>query len=257
MPRPYGSFWWYELMTTDLPAAQRFYDAVIGWKSQKVDQPGGAYSLFMNGDTPAAGALPLLERGHQGPAGNLWIGYIDVPDVDAFTGKVTAAGGTIHRQPEDIPGIGRFAVTADPHGALFVLFTPAPGSPPAAPEGQPGLIGWRELMAGDLETEWKFYTDLFGWTVVQEIPMGPMGVYRLFSTGGAGPAGGMMTKPLQTEQPHWRYVFQVESVTAAAPKITAAGGAVLSAPQQVPNGQWVLQASDPQGGFFSLVSSSP
>lgn len=257
MSRPFGTFWWYELMTTDLPAAQRFYDAVIGWKSQNMDQPGGPYGLFMLGDMPVAGGLPLLERGHQGPAGNLWIGYIDVPDVDEHAGKVVAAGGTIHRQPEDIPGIGRYAVAADPHGALFVLFTPAPGSPPAVPEGQSGQVGWRELMGGELESDWKFYSDLFGWKVAQEIPMGPMGVYRLFSTGGEGPAGGMMTKPPQVEQPVWRYYIHVDSVTAAKSRIASAGGAVLNGPDQVPNGQWVVQATDPQGGFFAVVSNGP
>jgi predicted enzyme related to lactoylglutathione lyase len=256
MQRPYGSFCWYELMTTDLPAAQKFYGEVIGWKSQTMDQPQ-PYGLFLAGDAQIAGALPMPDASGQDGPGSVWVGYVDVPDTDAFAGKVTEAGGAVHRAPQDIPGVGRFAVVADPHGAVFVLFTPAAGSPPPAPDGQAGHAGWRELMAGELESDWTFYSKLFGWTVSQEIPMGPMGVYRLFSTGGAGPAGGMMTKPPEADRPHWRYVFQVESVTAAAPKITKAGGALLNQPQQVPNGQWVLQATDPQGAFFSLVSSSP
>lgn len=256
MRRPYGSFCWYELMTPDVPAAQRFYGEVIGWKSQMADQPE-PYSLLLAGDAPVAGALPMPDAPRQDDARSFWLGYISVPDVDAYAGKVTEAGGTLHRPGQDIPGVGRFAVVADPHGAVFVLFTPAPGSPPPAPGGQPGQAGWRELMAGDLERDWAFYSSLFGWTVVQEIPMGDMGVYRLFSTDGEGAAGGMMTKPPQLDRPVWRYCFQVESAAAAAPKITSAGGAVINPPQQVPGGQWVLQATDPQGGFFSLVSNAP
>src|SRR5271168_1068096 len=197
MERPYGSFCWYELMTPDLAAAQRFYSDVVGWKAQTADQPGGSYGLFLAGDAMVAGVLPTPEAMDPGP---LWFGYISVPDADAYAERVTAAGGAIHRAPADIPGVGRFAMAADPHGAVFVLFTPAPGSPPPAPDGAPGHAAWRELMAGDLESAWAFYSGLFGWTVAQEIPMGPMGVYRLFSTGGEAPAGAMMTKPSEMER---------------------------------------------------------
>ena len=31
-------------------------------------------------------------------------------------------GGTIHRQPADIPGVGRFAIVSDPQGVMFALF---------------------------------------------------------------------------------------------------------------------------------------
>lgn len=255
MQRPLGSFCWYELMTTDLPAAQRFYGEVIGWKAQTADQPGGPYGLFLAGDAMVAGALPTPQAASDSSATPLWMGYIEVADVDAHAAKVTEAGGTIHRAPQDIPGIGRFAVAADPGGAVFVLFTPAPGSPPPAGDGEPGHAGWRELMAADLESAWSFYSGLFGWTVQSEFPMGAMGAYRLFSTGGEGPAGGMMTKPAQVERPAWRYCFQVDSVAAAMPKITSAGGAVVMAPHQVPSGQWLIQATDPQGAFFALLSN--
>jgi uncharacterized protein len=255
MQRPYGSFCWYELMTSDLAAAQKFYGEVIGWTARTVDQPKGPYGLFVVDESMVAGALPMPDAPREGGMTPLWMGYIDVPDVDAHAAKVTAAGGTIHRQPEDIPGVGRFAVAADPGGAVFVLFTPAPGSTPLTGDGEPGHAAWRELMAGDLENAWAFYSNLFGWTVVQEFPMGPMGVYRLFSTNGEGAAGGMMTKPPQVERPHWRYCFQVESVAAAVPKIASAGGALVNPPHEVPSGQWLIQATDPQGAFFALLSN--
>ena len=256
MQQPYGSFCWYELMTPDVPAAQRFYGEVIGWKSQMADQPE-PYSLLLAGDVPVAGALPMSAASGQDDARSFWLGYISVPDADAYAGKVTEAGGTLHSAGQDIPGVGRFAVVADPGGAVFVLFTPAPGSPPPAPDGVPGHAGWRELMAADLERDWAFYSSLFGWTVAQEIPMGAMGVYRLFSTGGDGAAGGMMTKPAQVERPVWRYCFQADSVASAAPKVTAGGGAIVNPPHQVPDGQWIIQATDPQGAFFALVSRNP
>ena len=31
------------------------------------------------------------------------------------------AGGAVHREPADIPEVGRFSVVADPQGAMFML----------------------------------------------------------------------------------------------------------------------------------------
>jgi len=50
-----------------------------------------------------------------------------------------------------LPGVGRFAVVADPHGAVFIIMkgNSAEGPRDAAP-GTPGHVGWRELHAGDV-----------------------------------------------------------------------------------------------------------
>ena len=111
-----------------------------------------------------------------------WIGYIGVPDVDAYATKITAAGGRIYRAAADIPGVGRFAVVGDPHGAAFVVFKGEPAEdprPPLAPDA-PGNVGWRELRAGELESAFAFYSGLFGWKKTQAMDMGPMGTYQLF-----------------------------------------------------------------------------
>jgi predicted enzyme related to lactoylglutathione lyase len=99
--------------------------------------------------------------------------------ADIYTERVEAAGGGIHRVPEDIPGIGRFSVAADPHGAVFILFEGASDEEraPAAPR-TPGHVGWHELHAGDLESAFGFYSGLFGWTKGEAIDMGQMGVYQ-------------------------------------------------------------------------------
>ena len=38
--------------------------------------------------------------------------------------SVKKAGGNVHREPSDIPDVGRFSVVADPQGAMFMLMTP-------------------------------------------------------------------------------------------------------------------------------------
>lgn len=55
------------------------------------------------------------------PFGTTWVVYFGVADVDAMAAKVEKLGGSIHMEPQDIPGVGRFAFAADPQGAMFYL----------------------------------------------------------------------------------------------------------------------------------------
>lgn len=122
--------------------------------------------------------------------------------------------------------------------------------------GAPGTIGWRELYAGDLQTDFSFYERMFAWTRAEAFDMGPMGTYQLFATG-AEPVGGMMTKPDNVPAPHWGYYFTVPAINAGADRVKAAGGSTLMGPHQVPGGDWIVQCLDPQGAVFALTSKAP
>src|SRR5262249_2753680 len=162
-----------------------------------------------------AGLMTLPKEACDAGAKPGWIGYIGVDDVDACVQRITKVGGKTHMPPTDIPGIGRFAMVADPQGATFSLFTAAApmGQPPADPN-RPGLVGWHELYALDGEQAFPFYADMFGWTKAEAMDMGEMGRYQLFAAGGA-PIGGVMTKPPNVPMPFWNYYFQVEGIGAA------------------------------------------
>jgi predicted enzyme related to lactoylglutathione lyase len=248
-----GKFVWYDVMTSDSKAAEAFYRSVIGWDAKDSGMPNGGYTLLSAGSSMVAGLMPIPPEACAHGAKPSWSGYIGVDDVDTMAARVTAAGGAIHRAPQDIPGVGRFAVAADPHGAGFVLFHPngeAPSPPP--PPNAPGHVGWHELRAGDRESDFAFYSGLFGWTKADAIDMGPMGVYQIFATGGA-PVGGMMTKTPETPAPHWLYYFNVDNIDAAAARVGKGGGKILFGPQQVPGGSWILNCLDPQGAMFAMV----
>ena len=257
MPNPDGVFIWYELMTTDAAAATAFYRAVVGWGARSAEQPGTDYTLLLAGEAPVAGAMTMPQGGScAAEARPTWLGDVAVEDVDAVAARVTEAGGSILRQPDDIPGIGRFAVAADPEGTVFVLFrgTDAMPPPPFAMD-RLGHPAWHELVATDAEATFAFYSRLFGWTKAEAHDMGPMGVYQLFATHGVT-IGGMMTRPPGAPNLPWTFYFRVESVDAAAERVKAHGGSVLSGPHEVPGGQWILQARDPQGASFALISAA-
>ncbi len=241
-------FGWYELMTPDTAAATAFYSAVVGWQARDSGMPGQSYTILSANGADVAGAMGMVPG-----APPCWTGYIAVPSVDDYVGKVTAAGGSVQRPPEDIPGVGRFAVVADPQGAVFILFTPNAGMtrPTIAPY-TPGHVGWHELHAGDGVSAFAFYSALFGWTRVNAVDMGPMGTYQTFGEGDAV-FGGMMTKPDGAPGPCWRYYFTVDGINAAIGRVNAVGGQVVFGPMEVPGGGFVANCIDPQGAAFSMV----
>ena len=249
-----SKFVWYDVMTSDTQAAESFYTQVIGWSAKDAGMPDGGYTIFSAGPTMIGGLMPITPEAAAMGARPCWSGYIGVDDVDAYAERVKAAGGAVHHPPTDIPGVGRFAVVADPHGAVFILFkgNGEPDQTPPAP-GTPGTVGWHELHAGDGASAFAFYSGLFGWTKDQAMDMGPMGVYQLFATGGEA-VGGMMTKMPEMPVPCWLYYFNVEAIDAAMGRVTKHGGKVLMGPHEVPGGQWILQCLDPQGAMFAMVA---
>ena len=260
-------FRWYELMTTDAAAAAVFYRAVVGWRTEDAGGPGMAYTTFHVGDAYGmAGMLTLSPEARAAGAQPGWMGYLGVPDVDDYARRLVAAGGTVHQPPMDIPGVLRMAGVKDPTGTAFVIYKGIPqtgeadAGPPEGAPGEVGYVGWRELMAGDGQRAFDFYSGLFGWNEAGVHDMGPMGTYRLWSTTGAmgmaAAEGGMMTAPPGGPGPRWNFYFRVAGADAAAARITAAGGQVINGPHQVPSNDWVVQALDPQGASFNLISAT-
>jgi predicted enzyme related to lactoylglutathione lyase len=251
----HGKFVWYDLMTDDMKASETFYRDVIGWEAKDAGVPGRSYTLLSKGPAMIGGLMPIPPEARAMNDGPRWTGYIAVDDVDVYAERVKAAGGTVHRPAEDIPGVGRFAVVSDPHKAVFILFKGI-GEPPPGQEaspGAPGHIGWHELQAGDLESAFAFYSGLFGWTKADAVEMGPMGTYQMFAVGGV-PIGGMMTKTKDTPSPFWLYYFNVEAIDDAVARAEKGGAKLGNGPMQVPGGHWIANLVDPQGAKFALVA---
>jgi uncharacterized protein len=244
-------------MTTDTAGAGAFYRDVIGWDAQDAGMRGMSYTLFKAGETSVGGMMALPQDACAGGARPGWIGYVAVDDVDASAAQAKKDGGNIYHGPDDIPGVGRFAIIADPQGATLALFKPsaqaaeAKGS--AAAQHTPGHGGWHELAAADREAAFAFYAKLFGWKKAEAMDMGPMGIYQIFSTGSEPMSGGMMTKPDALPAPCWLYYFNVAGIDATAERVKASGGEITNGPHQVPGGDWIVHCRDPQGAMFALV----
>jgi len=249
-----GVFIWYEHCTIDGDAAARFYSRVLGWRSREMKGPTGSYTIVSGPNADVGGIMQLSAEACAAGARPAWVAYIGADDVDAVARKAKELGGSIKRPPEEIPGIGRFAVVADPGGAVFMTMTPlSKEPPPSVPARAPGHVGWRELHAADGDEAVRFYSELYGWAKGDTMEMGEQGRYQVFTIGGEG-MGGIMTKMKDSPAPFWMFYFNVDALDAATERVKKNGGQLLNGPMQVPGDNWIANFMDPQGAMFSLIA---
>jgi uncharacterized protein len=242
---------WYELMTTDTAAAEKFYKNVVGWNSAPFDGSPTPYTVFKrSGDVQVAGLMKRPEGMNMPP---FWSMYVAVPKLEEAVAHIKRLGGSELSGLIEVPTVGRMQMMKDPQGAAFYIIQPAPREerPETAPEVGEG--SWHELMTTDAEAAMKFYTEVFGWQPSDVMDMGPMGKYYMFNRP-IGMIGGMMNKPPEMAQvpPYWGIYFRVSDINAAVERVKANGGQILNGPMEVPGGDWIVNATDPQGAMFSL-----
>ncbi len=244
---------WYELMTTDMKAAEKFYSTVVGWKTKPFEGAGRPYTTFNRSDKADSGIGGVMAKPSEVKAPPFWAMYIAVPKLEETAAKIVRLGGSKHTEVMEIPEVGRLQMMMDPQRAAFYIIEPSREE--SRPEGPPqvGDASWHELMTTDLSAAMKFYQDVFGWQPGESMDMGEMGPYQMFNRP-HGMIGGMMNKPPQMAHvpPNWQIYFRVPDVHAAAERNTANGGKILQGPMEVPGGDWVVNAMDPQGAAFGL-----
>jgi predicted enzyme related to lactoylglutathione lyase len=253
MANQHGDFIWYELLTTDADAAARFYGAVIGWHTRPAGGDVADYRIFGINNVDVAGFMNIpAEDGNTGMRPG-WLGYVAVRDTDASAEEIVRAGGTQYVPPTDIPGVGRFALMADPQGVPFyVMKGSMEGASTSFSQTQQGHCHWNELATSDPAAALAFYGARFGWEKGDAMPMGEMGDYQFITHDGAT-IGAVMKRVAGGPLPAWTFYFGVQDIDVAARAVTGSGGAIHHGPAEVSGGVFIIVASDPQGATFGLV----
>lgn len=122
-----GAFSWSELMTPDPASAREFYGALFGWTFDEMPMPDGTYNVIKLGDAAVGGIMGTAPGA--GPMPPMWGCYVTVADADATAKRCVELGGKVIVGPQDVPGVGRFAVILDKQGAALniMAYTPMPG----------------------------------------------------------------------------------------------------------------------------------
>ena len=108
-----GAMSWADVATTDAPAAQAFFSAVLGWRFESMSE-APPYWVIFNGER-SQGGMTVPPPG----VPSNWFPYFVVENVEAAAQTAQETGGTPFLGPIDVPGGGRFTLIADPQGAPF------------------------------------------------------------------------------------------------------------------------------------------
>lgn len=247
-----GCFVWHDLMTTDAESAARYYAELLGWRYHEMDMgETGRYRMILAGGL-GQGGIVEMEAGEETPPCH-WIGYLTVDDVDSAVKQARQLGGKVPVPPRDIPGVGRFAVVADPQGAVFSPFTggdPDEELPETLP---PGVFCWDELLTLDVKSARKFYVALCGWEH-EEVDMGETGTYHLLKTG--KDRAGMIAMPAEAEgPPAWLPYVLVADVDATRRRVEELGGRIFVPPRDIPGVGRFTVTADPTGAAIAFLST--
>jgi hypothetical protein len=205
--------------------------------------------MWTSDGTPIGGVTTLAPDAGGPPH---WLAYIGSPDLDATTKQAVDLGGRLLVPATGIPTVGRYAVLADPHGAVFAAFTAEGAARGHEGEAQLREFSWHELATHDYPAAFRFYERLFGWEKTTAMDMGEAGVYQMYGRRGVVLGGMFNSSPKMPGPPGWLHYILVDDVNRAIDAVKAGGGQVVMGPVEVPNGEWIAQCVDPQGAVFAV-----
>ncbi len=220
----------YELRTTDVDAARAFYSDLLGARFWE--------------DRVSVDELPPQAAARGKPPH--WLGHIGVDDVVGATHRFVQSGAT-QLGPSTPSGNDARAILRDPFGAIVALVprSPAPGANP---------VRWHLLSARDEALAFGLYAELFGWTSIQALDLGPeRGRHLTFTWDGTTEAVGSTSNVarLPHVHPQWLFFFPTDNLDESLARVRTSGGLTLPVVTTA-EGNLVAVCDDPQGAAFGL-----
>jgi predicted enzyme related to lactoylglutathione lyase len=241
----HGKFVWFEHMSGDPDRAMKFYDALFGWRSERVPMGSEPYPMIHNGGQAIGGY-------RKNPAATHWVSYLSVPDVDVSFRGAVAAGAKAVMSPTDFGPAGRAAAIKDPTGTPFALWKDARGDRPDADKTPFGDWFWDECWTPDEHKALAFYETIFGFTH-DSMDMGPMGTYYILKKDGM-PRAGLAKSVEPKAKPLWLPYVAVRDCDATAARAKSLGGEVVTPPRDIPQVGRFAIAVDTTGAAIAFIT---
>lgn len=115
----------FELHSVDPAKSLPFFEKIFGWKISKWEGQE-EYWLAQTSEPGTPGIGGGIMRSRDGAPRT--VNTIQVPSVDEYVGKCTAAGAQCVVPKMAIPGVGWLAYCIEPGGLLFGIYTPDPSA---------------------------------------------------------------------------------------------------------------------------------
>lgn len=115
-----GGFCWQELIVPEPKKALDFYTALFGWAYETHNFDDTTYHSLKNSKGEPFGGIMATPKGM--PIPPHWGVYFTVNSLKDGMDYVKANGGQIFVGPQDVHGMGKFAICQDPEGAVFAIF---------------------------------------------------------------------------------------------------------------------------------------
>jgi hypothetical protein len=104
-----------ELHTPDRSRASAFYSQLLDWREEQIDTASGTYHAVALGSDLGGGMVEC------GTRSSLWLPYVEVDCVEAFTDRARRLGAEVLLAPREGPA-GWRSVVATPHAGEIALW---------------------------------------------------------------------------------------------------------------------------------------
>jgi len=120
----------FEIHAENPERAIKFYGDVLGWTFNKWDGPMPYWLVITGPDSQPGinGGLMPRQGTIDGQAVIAYVCTVDVPNVDQYAQKATAAGATVVVPKMPIPGVGWLVYCKDTEGNIFGMMQNDPGA---------------------------------------------------------------------------------------------------------------------------------
>ena len=114
---------WFEIPTTDLDRASRFYERALGIELRR-EVFAGTPNAFFSYDKPGVGGA-LIADPHRKPGGDGTLVYLDATGkLDAVLARIPDLGGQVVLPRTSIGPVGFIALVRDTEGNVIGLHSP-------------------------------------------------------------------------------------------------------------------------------------
>jgi len=242
-----GKFVWRDLMTLDIPAVKKFYSELFGWTYLDIGKSDNDYTVVMYDGKPIAGMFKLRDVD---PKQNYsqWISYLSVADMNQAVNYIKASGGSVYREPFELPNRGTVSFVFDSQNAVLAFVKSSSGDP-VDQDPVYSQWFWAELWTNDVQNSVKFYTELFGYNQ-RTFDTRAENQYHVLERENR-PRAGVIKIPFENVKPHWMPYIAVKDPSEIVKKVAQLGGTVYLGTEGIAGNNAAIIA-DPSGAVFTV-----